>query len=169
MDANPNPHEDHPATTVAARPQPPIVVIGRTCRFLDVRPTVDDAEQHVAVDHADAAIGLDESDYFDGIARPLRPILGVDGAVSFELVPREPNPDELRRLVNDALRWALQAYDPATLHGEIAVEHGDLEPLPDEYSFARFLDTLDRRFNGDPCGRRHVGGRLHNFWHAVLG
>ena len=169
MDANPSPYEDSPVTQGAIRPQSPVIVIGRTRRFLDVRPTIEDAEQHVAVDHADVAIGLDACDFYDGIARPLKPVLREDGTVSFELVPREPKPDELRRRVNDLLRWALQSHDPATLYGESALEDGDLEPLPSEYSFARFLDTLDRRFNGDTGGPRHVGGRLHNFWHAVLG
>jgi hypothetical protein len=149
--------------------QAPVVVVGRDLRFLDVQPTVQQAEHHLALEHADGAVTLDSCVYFDGIARPLRPVLGP-GGLTLE-VAGAPEPVRLRERVNAVLAAAYEAYPPDGLDPDEHVDHEELEPLSEAYSFPRFLDELDRRFNARrrPVGPDHVGGRLHNFWHAIAG
>lgn len=148
------------------RPQAPVLVLGRQTRFLDVQPTVRQAEEHLARDAWTGAVRIDACDYYDGVARPLVPVIGEDGSLALELTGGEARPEEVRGRVNGLMASARQTYDPDRLPPDAQVEPGALEPLGDHASFPRFLDALDRRFNAASTAR-HVAGRLHNFWHAI--
>ena len=152
-----------------AGPQAPVLVVGRHGPFLDVQPTLHAAVDHLAREHLSGDMQLDACDYFDGLARPLQPVLDDDGALSLVLAQGDPQPDVLRDRVNRLLGSTLQTYVSSTLPFDSQVEEAALEPIPEAYTFARFVDELDARFNRPPLQPRHVAGRLHNFWHALGG
>jgi hypothetical protein len=169
----------------ATRPQAPIVTIARQGRFLDVQPSVTDAESHLARHQEEeepshqslpTTLPLDACDYYDGVARPSQPVVHDDGTASLELAPGAPQPERLRARVNQLLLWALESYDLASLvemsaagKSEGELDERELKRLltpPADESFPRFLDELDQRFN--PWAN-HLAGRLHNLWHALGG
>lgn len=152
-------------TSGVSQPQAPVLVIGRHTRFLDVQPTVRQAEEHLAQEARAGVLRLDACDFYDGVARPLAVIITDQDTIRLELAGGEARPETLRVRVNGLLDLARETYDPDGLPPDAQVGPDALAALSDDCSFPRFIDTLDRRFNEDRT--RHVAGRLHNFWHAI--
>lgn len=156
----------HQQAPVMTRPQAPVLVIGRDNRFLDVQHTVEHAEEHLTREAQSGVLRLDACDFFDGVARPLHPVITEDGALTLELADGDARPEDVRDRVTGLLEAARESYDPDRLPPNAQIDVEALDPIGDDPSFPRFLDALDRRFNDDGP-QRHVAGRLHNFWHAV--
>lgn len=168
-----------------AEPEAPILVVGRTRPFLDVRWLVDDAEGHLAEDFRGHVLHPVEIACYDRYGRPLDLTLRADDTVRLSVSQAAADPVALRGRLTAVCAEARKAH--ATVDEENRCDLRELD-LPDD-DFPELAVAMAKRFghsrehavaahghghgpDGNGAGATgprtgHSGSRLHNFWHAI--
>lgn len=144
-------------TSATQEPETPIFVLGKKNDYVYVAPTVQDATEHTnqylppeATDDSHAEprstryLSLDELDFFDGIGRPLEPIVAAGQLDDLEV-------RDCRQEVRDRIRKAFASTQDQVLK----------EKMTNPAFEAPWMDLPDK-----PIDFRALGRRLIEVLHA---